>query len=327
MPNLAPLEDEVVKALEKKIVMTERQTTAILQKALKEIRGEMATFYTKYSKGGILTKVEMTQYNRYVTLEKHILGILNEATNKIKSSMKRIPGNVYEEGFFRTAWAMDQATELSLSWGILNKEAIVETLANDFFLISLDKYGPAARNAVKTAIAHGLSLGKSFIQMSKDLAKALSLANYEALRIIRTEGMSALNAAMNDIYLLSKEQGVEGNMVWDATLDAKTRPVHGAADGIFKKKDGYFHLPDGDKGQYPGSFELSAANRVHCRCRERFQILGYSPALRRAKEEGIIPYQNYMDWIKNYGPKIKGKTITQSHIRAQVLAAKSKRRV
>ena len=115
------------------------------------------------------------------------------------------------------------------------------------------------------------------------------------MRILRTEGQTAANAAQTDSYTKARAQGVDGIRVFDATLDGRTRPVHGEADGQHEDKEGMFSL-GGEKTPYPAWAGLSAGNRINCRCRTRFQIEGYAPQLRRTRDEGIIPYATFIDW-------------------------------
>jgi hypothetical protein len=71
-------------------------------------------------------------------------------------------------------------------------------------------------------------------------------------------------------------------------------------DGKRADKDGFFSL-GGVKVKHPASGDLPAGERINCRCRIRYEVEGYSPQVRRTREQGIIPYQTYPEWVKNYG--------------------------
>jgi uncharacterized protein with gpF-like domain len=94
--------------------------------------------------------------------------------------------------------------------------------------------------------------------------------------------------------------GIEGGKVWDATLDGDTRPTHGAIDGKKADSKGLFYL-GGNPAKYPADSALPAGERINCRCRIRYEVEGYSPQIRRTREQGIIPYQTYPEWVKEYG--------------------------
>ena len=49
-----------------------------------------------------------------------------------------------------------------------------------------------------------LTAMEKLAKMMKDLKKAVNLLNYEAMRIIRTEAMTAMNAAADDVYLRAR---------------------------------------------------------------------------------------------------------------------------
>ena len=214
--------------------------------------------------------------------------------------------DMYNESFFREAWQIDNVSGVRLNWGTINKDVIMEDLANEHDKIAYEKYPTNARFEIRKALNNGLTLGKSLTQMTRDLKKAMNITNMAAMRIIRTEAMTAQNAAANDVYIRAFEKGIEGDDIWDATKDARTRADHGYADGQIKdKKTGMFSLPGEDPFPYPCHESLTAKNRINCRCNHRFQVSGYSPQLMRTREQGILPYMNYDDWKKKYPIKVK----------------------
>lgn len=310
-------EEMAYRAVERKMVQYEREIAEVLRNALDEIRKEMSKIYEKYASGGILTKAEMTKYNRLTTLEKQIDDIMKPAIKETGAILDRIPPAMYNESFFHYAWAMDQTSGLRIAWGVLNEKAIVENLANTFAKIALQRYKLNSPLQFRAALSKGLIQGQSYVEMMRDLKKAVNLKNYEAMRILRTEGQYAVNAGQADLYNRAIAKGIEGNRIYDATLDARTRQTHGAADGQpFHPADGTFQVDGidsgyfivgGEKTPYPAWEGLSAENRVNCRCRVRFQIDGYSPQLRRTRGEGIIPYQTYSDYVEQYHPEWRKK--------------------
>ena len=307
--HLTTLEDRAYQASLAVIIAQEKAVSRILKDALDDIRIAMSKIYEKYAVGGVLSKAEMTRYNRLSTAEAQIQEILDPALRKTRAIMNRVPALAYEEAFFRYAWVMDNGAAIRMKWGIVNMDTVLANLANEMDKISIETYGADARILVRKAINKGLPVGKSYLEMAKDLKKALETTNYNALRIIRTEGTTAMNAGQDAAYARAEEQGVEGVYVWDATLDGATRPSHGAMDQ--KKRDeatGLFHGPGREEAHYPGDELLSAGERINCRCRLRFEIEGYSPLIRRTREDGLVPYQDYATWKagnEGTGPKIR----------------------
>lgn len=298
-----------MRALLKREVQYERKIATVLRKALDEIRVDMVKVYEKYATDGILTTADMSRYMRYSAMEKDILSKLDPAIKKSMETIKRVPPEQYNAAFFHTAWVVDSATQTALNWGIINTKAIhaayaITDPANKNMAEALRNYSMKSRASIRRAINDGLAQGKAFTKMAADVKNAVNKIHSSAITIVRTEGMSAINAGTMDAYDRALEQGVEGVIVWQATLDLRTRDLHRDMDGRTRDKDGYFHLPNGEKCPYPTWEGLSAGQRINCRCGTRIEIEGYSPQLRRTREGGIVDYQVYRDWELTHGPKV-----------------------
>lgn len=297
MAELKLLEDQAFNALLARERAYEREVQAALKEALDKMRASMSVIYEKYAADGVLTLAEMTRYNRLVTLERQLVAILNPALAANLRTIERLRPAQYDAAFFRYAWAVDNASGLRLAWGVLNPAVILENLASQFYKISMRRYGADARLRIRAALNEGLAQGKGFQDMARGLKKAMDMTYANALRIIRTEGQTAIQAGADDAYAWAQRRGIEMDVIWDATLDGKTRPDHGAADGQARGNDGMFDV-GGEKAPYPAWQGLTAGQRINCRCRVRAQIKGYEPNLRRTREQGIIPYQTYTEWSK-----------------------------
>lgn len=299
------LQLEATNALAKKLMTYEKQVSKSLYDALQTMRAEMTKIYEKYATNGILTKADMTRYNRYASMEKEMLAAIDPALKENLKTIRRLSPEMYNESFFREAWQIDNVSGLRLNWGTINKDLIMENLANEYDKIAYENYPSNAKQAIRKALTDGLPLGKSLNQMLKDLKKAMNITNFNGIRILRTEAMYAMNAAANDVYIHAMSKGVEGDVIWDATHDYKTRPDHGHADGQVRNiKTGMFTV-GGEQTPYPAWEGLSAGNRINCRCHIRFQVTGYAPELMRTRDQGVIPYQTYDEWLKEYPIKVK----------------------
>lgn len=295
MPDLGTLEDRAYQALMQRQATYEREVQLVLRETLDDMRLQMSKLYERYSVNGVLTHAEMSKYNRLATAEKQLLQAVDPATRKVLRTINRLGPEQYDAAFFHYAWAVDNATGLRLAWGVLNRDVILENLANEFAKISKTRYAGNVQLTVRSALNKGLAQGKGYTAMVKDLRIAINSTYAEALRILRTEGQTAVNAGADDAYTWAKRKGVEMAERWDATLDDRTRPEHGAADGQVRGEDGLFTV-GGEKARYPADSNLSAANRIQCRCRLRAEIEGYSPQLRRTRDGGVIPYQTFEQW-------------------------------
>jgi hypothetical protein len=301
MPTLNELNSKAQKAIDSLISSYERKAQRILKKALDETRAVMSEIYEKYAINGVLTKAQMTQYNRLASLEKRLLEILDPAIRATLADMRRLPPEVYADSFFRHAWAIDESSKIALNWGLLNKDAVIAELRNEFDKIAYERYRAGLKQGLRAALNKGLPLGKSYADMARDIKEHFTRYYYEALRIIRTEGQYAMNAGADATYARAEEEGIGGAYVWSATLDGKTRDTHATMDGRERDKDGYYTLPNGEQARYPADENLSAGERINCRCIERFDIDSIPPEYRRTREDGVIEYQTYAEWAYERG--------------------------
>lgn len=94
--------------------------------------------------------------------------------------------------------------------------------------------------------------------------KFKGMSAFNARRIVRTESVNIANYATNQSAAeifgadnLKKE--------WIATIDARTRDSHLAANGQIAFLNGMFEV-DGEKLSHPGDSRGSAKNVINCRC-------------------------------------------------------------
>jgi uncharacterized protein with gpF-like domain len=294
--ELGKLADRSYRALLAREAKYERKVVAALKTALAEMRDEMTVIYGKYAADGALSLADMTRYNRLRNLETDILQSMDAATRATLGTIRTLKPEQYGESFFHYAWAVDQSTGVALRWGALNRDAIVASLDNTMYKIAADQYRSDARRRILRALNSGLAQGKSYDDMARHLRDAINTTLFQARRIIRTEGQTAIQAGADAAYTRAEEQGVEMSIIWDATLDDATRPTHGAMDGAVRGDDGLFNGPGGERAPYPGWEGLSAGERINCRCNLRPEIAGYSPSLRRTRDGGVVPYQTYDEW-------------------------------
>ena len=273
----------------------EREIAALYRESLDEIRKEMSKIYEKYAVNGILTRAEMTKYNRLATLEKNVLDALSPAVRKGIQTIDRLKPIEYGEAFFRTSWAVDSASGVNLTWGPLDKATIAANLDNPFYITSTERLTGTLKGAVRNTINNGLALGQSYTEMMRDIKGLVNLKNFETMRILRTELHDAQEAGIADSYDSALEQGINGRVIWIATLDGKTRDTHGAMDGVARDEDGMFRGAIGE-APYPGWEGLPAGERIACRCDIRFEIEGFAPEIRRSREDGLVPQQTYEQW-------------------------------
>lgn len=298
--NLRTNEKRIGIVLNRNIRTVEREVIGHYRKALDQIRVDMSKIYERYAKDGVLSHADMTQYNRLTNLDKQITRILQEANRATVRDVKRLKSYQYEEAFFRHAWAIDQSTGVSLSWGQLNPDTVKAAVANPLDLITQARLKSNSLLSIRTAVTQGMIQGNSYPQMMKAIKGKINGTAYDATRIVRTEGQRAQVLGQQAVYDRAEGQGVEGSRIWDATLDMRTRPHHQALDGVPETMNA-----DGTHGgwTFPGGVHTTgplqsgvAAEDINCRCRLRFEIVELKPEIRRTRDGGVEPYQIYEEW-------------------------------
>lgn len=272
----------------------EKEIAAIYRDALDEIRVNMAKIYDKYAVNGILTKAQMTQYNRLTTLENNILSVMKPATRDALKVIDKLRPEEYGEAFFRTAWAIDNNTGVGLSFGALDKNAVLANLDNPFYTNAKNVANIMVNPQFKNAINNGLALGQSYTQMMADLKKTVNLKNFEIMRILRTELHSSQEAGTSAGYDDVLSQGIKGRVVWIATSDGRTRDTHAQMDGVVRDDDGMFRGAVGET-EYPGWADMLASERINCRCDIRFELEDIEPIGGR-----VDPKESYDKWKEQY---------------------------
>ena len=299
MPDIRALENRTIKALAARENRYARQGALAWKDALDTMRVDMSKIYEKYAVDGVLSRADMAKYNRYATMEKQMIEITQEAVVKTRGMLDRMRPDMYNESFYRYAWTIDNSENIRVAWGVLNKDAVIENLANNFYFISKKTYGQNAVVGIRRALNDGLITGKSYTAMIKDLKQSINTSNSNMMRILRTEGQDAVNSGQDNTYLRAEEKGVDGVRKWDATIDGKTRPAHQALDNQPRQPDGLYDGPAAQRAPYPVWAGLIAKQRIHCRCSERFEVTDFPPQLRRSRDGGVIEFQSYDEWSKS----------------------------
>ena len=290
----------------------------IYSDALSGIREELRKLYRKYQKDGKLSNADKTVYNRLKQLEEHIRDVLNRKNLEIDNLLKMLTAEQYEESFYRMAYAFDTAGGISFRWGLIPEEAVREIAYSPLEKLAASEAVRKARDGAFERIRRDIELaiirGDSFQTLARRIGRSLGVAKtgngYEysrsgltakAMTIARTEGMRALNAGHQRAYQEAREMGCDIVEMWDATIDSRTRPSHGALDGKYRDEEhGGWYVPE--LGRYvegPGK-SGEASFDINCRCRVTAHVRGFPPAGRYIRGKGTDePYQTYTEWREN----------------------------
>ncbi len=282
---------------------------------LDEIRKDLKRIYRKYQENGTLTDGNKTVYNRLKQLENRIKSLLNHKNIEIDELLETLTEEQYEEAFFRMAYAFDEGTGISWNWGLIPEEAVNEIVTSPLEKLFQSEAVKKAREGAFERIRKDLELaiirGDSFQTLSRRIAKSIGVDNTgngyaygrrgltaKAMTIARTEGMRALNAGHQRAYEEAEKNGIELAVIWDATLDSRTRPSHGALDGQYKNEEhnGWYVTELGRYVAGPGQSGVASFD-INCRCRTHAHIKGLPPSARYIRNRSTTePYQSYTEW-------------------------------
>ena len=170
-------------------------------------------------------------------------------------------------------------------------------------------------SAVKSTITQGLVLGESYGAMSKRLTSTFEGDAVKARRVVRTEAHRNAQAGSLAASEHANDLGVEMELMWQSTIDDRTRGQHQLMDGKLavnlstrgsKGERWLFTLPDGVTAPAPGMSGY-AHHDINCRCAKRSFIKGFEPSVRRIRGEGVVPYKTYTEWAEEKGIPMKYK--------------------
>jgi len=140
---------------------------------------------------------------------------------------------------------------------------VKDTLAED--------YWPGLADSVKAdlerALKDGLDAGESGDDLADRVKDVLGPEGGKARaeRIARTEATGALNAGADATRGELADLGLVTGKTWLAVLDKDTRDDHEEANGQTVGVNDPFKV-GGEECAYPGDVNLSAGQRVNCRC-------------------------------------------------------------
>jgi hypothetical protein len=307
MPTLDKQEAAIRRAIESLQSGYERRIMQNYRDGLNGIRDALSVLYEKYASDGVLTYSEMTRYNRLKGLHDQLVEIMGPVFSKNGQLVEKLTRVQYQESFYRYAWAIDQTAGVELKWGLLNEKTVEAAVGMGPYR---ELRGIAIKNARGTTLAQidrtitqGLIRGESYPNMAKALKGVLDRRASDYLMIARTEGQRAAVIGQQANYFKAQDLGVELTEVWDAALDDRTRPEHGALDGVPKDEEHNGWYLDGEWVTGPVQHS-DPAQSINCRCRVRAEIAGYGPKVRRIRDEGVVPYKSYNQWAKDHGFRV-----------------------
>lgn len=291
----------------KTATQTEKNIVRVYRNSLRTINRELADMYRIY--GDDVTIETMRKYNRLSKLSSNMLDHAREMGLNVKREIGQFGRGSYEQGYYYNGYFSESTLDASLGMGQLNPKVITQSVKNPLEHVQwtgrLSKNVSFMHQKVMDAVTEGLVQGYGYSKTSQLIRDTVERDAYKATRIMWTESSRVRSEARNEAYELSQgaadRLGVEIKKIWDATLDSRTRPEHGALDGVpAEDVDGVltWTFSNGITTTGP-SLSGNASMDIQCRCTTRVEVDDMKPDTRLDVEnKKTIPYTTYPEWSK-----------------------------
>ena len=302
MPTPDELFRRSQRELRRNIGRYEREAISIYKAVREDIKRELSRVFEKYADSdGVLTRADMTKYNRLGSLEKKLNKLVGDGTRKARGLQTRASREQVNESFYRHGWVIDNAMGARLNWGELSDDVIQAAVQNDLGRIAARRLRETSRERIQRTLAQGLTRGDSYPRMAREIEQAINGNRSDAIRIVRTEAGRAQSIGAQKSYERAQEQGVEGREIWVATLDERTRISHGELDGEPKNDEHDGWRVPGTNVWTPGPRQSGIPEfDINCRCTTIFDVPDLEMQARRIRGDDIQPYQRYDDWRREH---------------------------
>lgn len=291
-------------AADKLTIAAEKELLKQYKVALDNIRKEIATVFEKYASGKVLSYADMNRGKRLAKLDELITKEVSQLSKKTLNTTDTVINAVYSDQYYRMVYAIERGTTLTVAMPILNRASIAAAVTNPFANVNWKASNAEHLTKLKKTVfdefVQGVIQGKGYAETARAIKKRVEISATQAKTIVWTETHRVHTQGRLDGIRLGEMAAKRHNLVtyrvWDATLDGRTRLSHGAADGQKADKNGKFTI-SGILCDGPGLVGV-ASEDINCRCRVRFEIEGYEPQKRRVRDEGIVDYVQYDNWLK-----------------------------
>ncbi|WP_029333034.1 phage minor head protein [Exiguobacterium oxidotolerans] len=267
----------------------EQRIKVLYRDAYRDIQRTIATMYEQYSRDGELSLADMTRYNRLSNVERELAQLLSQLYINNKRYLYETLEAAYLHGYFEQQYKLEMAAQQALGSGGVNEKAVQAMIAESLTGLVLDeRLGENQRlavNQMRQALSYSLVQGESYVKAAKRIKETLGKDQARSVLVAWTETHRAYETASHDSREQAKADGLVFETAWLATLDKRTRQRHRAMDGKTQDADGYFSLPGGSKGRYPGDPMLGASDVIRCRCTTVTNFVDRLPGSRRGRSE------------------------------------------
>lgn len=263
--------NEIEKTLNRRIGQllkgSEREIEKHYAQILKDIRALLAVYYEKYERGGELSLEELAKYNRLQRLNHEIKEMFQGGFEEVGKTINRVLEDVYEEGYYLTAWAISNKANIELPTA-LKPELVLASVANPITGLTLNERLEKNRGAIEWKIRETVTKsvveGTPYGTLAKDLKEVLEGDEVKAMRIVRTEVHRVSEEAKQTSREHAHELGIIQVKKWLSMEDERVRSSHEMLNNKKVPVDEPFEIR-GMEVMQPGGFGV-AREDINCRC-------------------------------------------------------------
>lgn len=287
-----------------------RGLKAVYRQAIRDCEQKIRQLSTRSDLENIQSIVYQTQYQQ--AIQRQLEGILDILQTNEFTTISDYLNAAYQNGFAGALYDL-HGQGIPLLFPI-DQDQVTKAVLNDSKL-SVPMYTRLGEDvntlklAIRAQISRGIAGSATWNQMAQELAKNMvnspfQTAQYNAMRIARTEGHRIQQQSQYDAMVKAREHGADVVKEWNATLDARTRPDHMSLDGQIREIGDPFTLGS-LKAQYPGDFGRPEQD-IHCRCcalqRARWALgeKELEQLKERAKYLGLDQAKDFGEFQKRY---------------------------
>jgi len=298
--NLNKVMEQINRAIGQLVKRNERQIARRYARAIVEIRAALAKLYEKYERDGVLTWADMAKYDRLKRFLDEINRVVLLVHKDLSKQIFAALGEVYQEGYYLTAWAVETETKTRLAYSTVTADTIVAAINNPISGLTLKERLEKNRReiilTIQQEVTQGLVKGETYKTMAGRLKVALEGDAAKATRIVRTEAHRVQENAKHDAMVHADNNGVRMMKEWNSLEDERVRNKllanHRKLNGKRIPVSGIFRQ---GRGAGPGPGMMGRPEHdINCRC-----FLTYTVAKVERKQYNEIESTTFDNWRQN----------------------------
>lgn len=343
--------ERIIKEMEERLAKEYRQAYLDVSEKLEDYLKRFETkdkIWAKWVSEGKKTEEEYKQWRvgqiaigkRWSEMKQTLAQDLHNV-NEMARAMVR---DVYMPEIFAVnhnyaTFEVDRQANLNGSYTLYDRNTVIRLMRDDPLLmpdptpqskvardIAAGKDIAWNRQHIQSAVMQSILQGENIDKMAKRI-QGVTTADYKsAVRYARTMATSAQNAGRYDAYRRAEDMGIDLSLVWEATLDERTRVSHRFLDGEIRDVNEPFDV-DGVQIYYPGDlggedYKVPGYLIWNCRCTIIAQVKGYEYNTRSDRTDYSQINGEYEDWLEEQEshsnpidlPRDKEESIRDSYI-------------